>query len=46
MAASWTSFRAAGTYDRIAADLADALDDGYNLRVLSIIGKGSVRKSE
>ena len=32
-----------GTYVRIAADLADALDDGYELRILPIIGKGSVR---
>jgi uncharacterized protein len=35
-----------GTYIRIAADLADALDDGYELRVLPIIGKGSVRNIE
>ena len=35
-----------GTYVRIAADLADALDDGYELRVLPIIGKGSVRNIE
>lgn len=35
-----------GTYVRIAADLADALDDGYGLRVLPIIGKGSVRNIE
>ena len=34
-----------GTYIRIAADLADALDDGYQMRVLPIIGKGSVRNS-
>src|SRR5947209_20134284 len=32
-----------GTYVRIAADLASVLDDGDNLRVLPIIGKGSVR---
>jgi uncharacterized protein len=35
-----------GTYIRIAADLANALDDGYELRVLPIIGKGSVRNIE
>ena len=35
-----------GTYIRIAADLANALDDGYRLRILSIIGKGSVRNIE
>jgi TRAP transporter TAXI family solute receptor len=35
-----------GTYIRIAADLADALDDGYQLRVLPIVGKGSVRNIE
>ena len=35
-----------GTYIRIAADLANALDDGYQLRILSIIGKGSVRNIE
>jgi uncharacterized protein len=35
-----------GTYIRIAADLANALDDGYALRVLPIIGKGSVRNIE
>jgi TRAP transporter TAXI family solute receptor len=35
-----------GTYVRIAADLANALDDGYELRVLPIIGKGSVRNVE
>ncbi|MBX6375691.1 MAG: TRAP transporter substrate-binding protein [Acetobacteraceae bacterium] len=32
-----------GTYIRIAADLASVLDDGDRLRVLPIIGKGSVR---
>src|SRR3954451_17599867 len=32
-----------GTYVRIAADLAAVLDDGDRLRVLPIIGKGSVR---
>lgn len=35
-----------GTYIRIAADLADALDDGYQLRILPIVGKGSVRNIE
>jgi uncharacterized protein len=35
-----------GTYIRIAADLANALDDGYQLRILSIVGKGSVRNIE
>ena len=35
-----------GTYIRIAADLANALDDGYRLRILSINGKGSVRNIE
>jgi uncharacterized protein len=35
-----------GTYVRIAADLANALDDGYELRVLPVIGKGSVRNIE
>jgi TRAP transporter TAXI family solute receptor len=32
-----------GTYIRIAADLAAVLDNGENLRVLPIIGKGSVQ---
>jgi TRAP transporter TAXI family solute receptor len=32
-----------GTYIRIAADLASVLDDGENLRVLPIIGKGSLQ---
>jgi TRAP transporter TAXI family solute receptor len=36
----------AGTYVRIAADLADAFDQGYDLRVLPVIGKGSVRNIE
>jgi TRAP transporter TAXI family solute receptor len=31
---------------RIAADLADAFDEGYDLRVLPVIGKGSVRNIE
>lgn len=35
-----------GTYVRIAADLADAFDRGYELRVLPVIGKGSVRNIE
>jgi TRAP transporter TAXI family solute receptor len=32
-----------GTYVRIAADLASVLDDGNRLRVLPVIGKGSVQ---
>ena len=32
-----------GTYIRIAADLAAVLDDGYDLRILPIIGKGSLQ---
>lgn len=32
-----------GTYVRIAADLASVLDDGNRLRVLPMIGKGSVQ---
>jgi uncharacterized protein len=32
-----------GTYIRIAADLASVLDNGENLRVLPILGKGSVQ---
>ncbi len=32
-----------GTYIRIAADLASVLDDGDQLRVLPIIGRGSVK---
>ena len=32
-----------GTYVRIAADLAAVLDDGEHLRVLPLIGKGSVQ---
>jgi TRAP transporter TAXI family solute receptor len=35
-----------GTYVRIASDLADAFDQGYDLRVLPVIGKGSVRNIE
>jgi TRAP transporter TAXI family solute receptor len=33
----------AGTYIRVAADLSAVLDDGDNLRVLAMIGKGSVQ---
>jgi TRAP transporter TAXI family solute receptor len=33
----------AGTYIRVAADLTAVLDDGDNLRVLAMIGKGSVQ---
>lgn len=32
-----------GTYIRVATDLASVLDDGYELRVLPIMGKGSVQ---
>ena len=32
-----------GTYIRIATDLASVLDDGKNIRVLAIMGKGSVQ---
>jgi branched-chain amino acid transport system substrate-binding protein len=32
-----------GTYEEIGADLATVLDDGDNLRVLPIIGRGSVQ---
>ncbi|MEO8715626.1 MAG: TAXI family TRAP transporter solute-binding subunit, partial [Acetobacteraceae bacterium] len=32
-----------GTYIRIAADLASVLDDGDRLRVLAIVGKGSLQ---
>ena len=32
-----------GTYIRIASDLADVLDDGDDLRVLAIRGKGSLQ---
>jgi TRAP-type uncharacterized transport system substrate-binding protein len=32
-----------GTYVRIAADLAAVLDDGDSLRVLPILGKGSLQ---
>ena len=33
----------AGTYVRVAADLSAVLDDGDNLRILAMIGKGSVQ---
>src|SRR5437764_10349786 len=33
----------AGTYVQFGADLASALDDGDNLRVLAIVGRGSVQ---
>ena len=33
-----------GTYIRIATDLAAVLDNGDNLRVLPVMGKGSVQK--
>jgi TRAP transporter TAXI family solute receptor len=33
----------AGTYIRFAADMASVLDDGNNLRILPIIGKGSAQ---
>lgn len=32
-----------GTYIRIASDLATVLDDGYKLRILPVLGKGSVQ---
>ena len=32
-----------GTYVRIAADLSAVLDDGQNLRVLTVLGKGSLQ---
>lgn len=39
-----------GTYEstdlRLAVDLANALDDGYDLRIIPMIGKGSVRNVE
>lgn len=35
-----------GTYVRIASDLSNALDDGYDHRVLAILGKGSIRNME
>ena len=35
-----------GTYIRIASDLSNALDDGYEHRVLAILGKGSIRNIE
>ncbi|MEZ5933467.1 MAG: TAXI family TRAP transporter solute-binding subunit [Alphaproteobacteria bacterium] len=40
----------AGSYEstdlRMAVDLANALDDGYDLRVIPMVGKGSVRNVE
>lgn len=35
-----------GTYVRIASDLSNALDDGYEHRILAVLGKGSVRNIE
>ena len=35
-----------GTYVRFASDLSNALDEGYQHRVLAILGKGSVRNIE
>lgn len=35
-----------GTYVRIASDLSNALDSGYDHRVLAILGKGSIRNIE
>ena len=35
-----------GTYVRVASDLSNALDDGYDHRVLAILGKGSIRNIE
>lgn len=35
-----------GTYVRIASDLSNALDSGYEHRVLVILGKGSIRNLE
>ena len=35
-----------GTYVRFASDLSTALDDGYEHRVLAVLGKGSVRNIE
>ncbi len=35
-----------GTYVRFASDLSTALDEGYEHRVLTILGKGSVRNIE
>ncbi len=35
-----------GTYVRFASDLSNALDDGYEHRVLAVLGKGSVRNIE
>lgn len=35
-----------GTYVRIASDLSNALDKGYERRVLATLGKGSIRNME
>lgn len=35
-----------GTYVRIASDLSNALDSGYDNRVLVVLGKGSIRNLE
>ena len=35
-----------GTYVRIASDLANVLDKGYELRVIAMLGKGSVQNIE
>ena len=35
-----------GTYVRIASDLSNALDNGYDNRVLVVLGKGSIRNLE
>jgi TRAP transporter TAXI family solute receptor len=35
-----------GTYVRFASDLSNALDEGYEHRVLAVLGKGSVRNIE
>ncbi len=35
-----------GTYVRIAADLSNALDSGYDHRVMAVLGKGSIRNIE
>lgn len=35
-----------GTYSRLVADMANLFDDGYSLRVLPIIGKGSIKGVE
>ncbi|MEM7168957.1 MAG: TAXI family TRAP transporter solute-binding subunit [Pseudomonadota bacterium] len=35
-----------GTYVRIASDLSNALDSGYDHRVMAVLGKGSIRNIE